>query len=79
MRGVVVQDQMDVQVPGRLSMDGAQELEELLVAMAGQALANHLAVQGIERGEQRGSPLALVLSIQSGASAPVLCQEDAVT
>lgn len=35
--GVVVQDQVDLQVLGNLAVDGLQERQELLVAVSGQA------------------------------------------
>jgi len=49
---VVVQDQVDVQSFGGLAVDGAQELEELFVAVAGQALA--MALPASAQVEQDG-------------------------
>jgi hypothetical protein len=35
-------------------LDAVQETDEFLVAVAGHALANHRAVEDIERGKQHG-------------------------
>ena len=59
--GVVVQDQMDLQVAGDLGVDGLEEDQELLVAVPGQALADHRAGQHVQRGEQGGGAVALVV------------------
>jgi hypothetical protein len=59
--GVVVQDQMDRQSLGYLTVDGVQELEELGVTVPGKALSDHHAGQHVERREQRGSAVALVV------------------
>ena len=45
---VVVDDQVQVELCGELTVEGAQELRELLVAVARQALADDAAVQGVE-------------------------------
>jgi hypothetical protein len=37
---VVVDDQVQLALAGELAVEGAQELEELLVAVTGQALAD---------------------------------------
>ncbi len=52
---------MDLQALGDLAVDRAQEREELTVAVAWEALADHRAGQDIERGEQRRRPVALVV------------------
>jgi hypothetical protein len=51
---------MHLQALGDLTVDRVQELQELAVAVAGQALADHSAGQDIERGEQGRGPVALV-------------------
>jgi len=58
---VVVQDQVDLQAVGNLAVDGAQEFEELLVAVAGQTLPDHHAGQHVQRREQVGGAVALVV------------------
>ena len=60
VRGVVVQDQMHLEVARNFAVDGLQEDQELLVPMAGQALTDHRAGQHVQRGEQRCGAVALV-------------------
>ncbi len=53
MRGVVVDDEMNIEVSGDVGLDGAQELKELLVTMTGLALGHHFPggyVQGGKSG-----------------------------
>ena len=58
---VVVEDGVD-QLAGRdRRLDRVQEAEELLVAVALHAAAQHRAVEHVERGEQRGRAVALVV------------------
>jgi hypothetical protein len=46
-----------------LAIDGTQEFQELLMAMAWQALANHFPVQNVHCSEQsRGSVAFVVVS-----------------
>jgi len=59
--GVVVADQVDLKALGNLLVDGAQELQELGVPVPGQAVADHLAGQHVQRGEQGGGAVALVV------------------
>ena len=61
VRGVVVGDQVQRFVLGRLAIDLAQELQPLGVTMALLALSDDLTVQHVERGEQRGRAVALVV------------------
>jgi hypothetical protein len=50
------------QLAGRdVALDPIQEADELLVAMALHALTDDRPVQDVERGEQRGRPVALVV------------------
>ena len=54
MRGVVVDDAgMEVEVLGRIAIDGAQEAHELLMTMAIHARGDDRAAGNVERGEQR--------------------------
>ncbi len=59
--GVVVQDQMNLQFLGHLTVDGSQKSQELLVTVARQALADHLAGKDVERGKQGGGAVTLVV------------------
>ncbi len=57
------------QLAGRdVALDPIQEADELLVAMALHALTDDRPVQDVERGEQRGRPVALVVVM--GCTAP---------
>ena len=69
--GVVVDDDMDRLFLGHSGLDDVQKPDELLMAMALHALANHLALKDIERREQGGDAMALVI-MGYGASAPLL-------
>src|SRR2546427_7574004 len=59
VRRVVVDDQVEVELRGRLTVDAPQELEKLLMPMAGQTLADDLDLEDIEGREQRVRPVAL--------------------
>src|SRR6478672_9192214 len=61
MGGVVVQDQMNLQPVGHLAVDRVEELDELGVAVPGQALADHGPSQHVQGGEQGGRAVALVV------------------
>ena len=59
--GVVVDDGVD-DLPGRDSaLDGVKEADELLVAMPAHAAPDHGPIEDVERGEQRGRAVALVI------------------
>lgn len=75
VRGVVVSDQMQHLVLGRLAVDLLEKLQPLDVGVALLALANDLTVEHIERGEQRGRAIALVVvrhGGRAGAAAALL-------
>ena len=59
--GAVVDDQMQCLVYGGLTVDLAQELQLLAVAVTLLALSNDLPVEQIESREQRGRTIALVV------------------
>src|SRR6516225_1925983 len=58
--GVVVGDGMDQLAGWHGGLDGAEEADELLVAMLLHATADHAAVQHIESGKQCGGTVPLV-------------------
>ena len=65
MRGVVVDDEMNIEVTGDIGLDVAQKLEEVLVTMTGLALGYHFSGGDVQRGEQGGSaPYFSPLSVQ---------------
>ncbi len=57
---IVVHDQMERNRPGKLLVQKAQKLEKLLVAVALTALADHLALERLPRGEQSRGAVAFV-------------------
>ncbi len=69
VHGVVVGDQMQRLVFGCLTIDLAQELQPLGVAMALLTLGDDLAVEHVERGKQRGRTIALVVMRHRGGAA----------
>src|SRR5262245_66255118 len=71
MGGVVVEDEMQIEIGGGLSIDQPEEAQELPVPMARQARADDLAVQHAESGEQGGGAVALVV-VGHGAGAALL-------
>src|SRR6476659_10803471 len=52
--GVVVQDQVDLQVRGHLPVDGLEEFQPFLMPVPRRALADDHAGQRVQRGEQGG-------------------------
>ena len=66
--GVVVEDHVDHLAGRNGPLDGVEEAEELLVPVARHALADHRAVEDVERGEQGGGAMALVV-VGHGAEA----------
>ncbi len=68
---VVVQDQVEGHPMRRVSVNGAQELQKLLVAVPRVTGADHGAVEHIERREQAGGPVALIV-VRHGAASPLL-------
>jgi hypothetical protein len=58
---VVIEDQVDLKALGDLAVDRLEERQELAVAMAWEALPDHRTGENVQRGEQRGGPVALVV------------------
>ncbi len=77
MGGVVVDDEMDVELLGDGSLDVAQELQELLLTMAAFALREHLTRGDVESREQSGGPVSDIVVrdpfdvAQSGVTPPL--------
>src|SRR5579862_625726 len=69
--GVVVDDDMDGPFGWRSGIDDVEEADELLMAMALHALADDLAFEDIESGEQGGSSVSFIV-VGDGAGAPLL-------
>lgn len=61
MRGVVVEDSMNDFAGRNLGLVGIEEADELLMPMALHVTANHCVVEDIERSEQRGRSVPLVI------------------
>ena len=67
MSGIVVDNDMDRFLLGHPSVDNGKEADELLMAMMLHTLADDLALKHIERGEQSGDAVTLVV-VGHGAS-----------
>src|SRR5436853_4075610 len=61
MRPVIVEDDVDDPADRNLGLNGVQETDELLVPVTLHAAPNDLAVEHVERGEQGGGAVALVV------------------
>ena len=69
VRCVVVDDEMQIEQFWGVAVDGAQEAQEFLMAMAAHAFADDLARGDIERREQsRGSMALVVVGHRAGAA-----------
>lgn len=69
--GVIVEDQVEVETRQRLFVDPPQEFQEFLGTMARQAFTDDLASCNVERGEQRRSPMTLIV-VRHGAGTAFL-------
>jgi hypothetical protein len=69
--GVVVEDEVNDLADRHLGLDGIEEADELLMPVALHAAADHHAFQDVQRREQRGGAVALVVMGQ-GAGAALL-------
>ena len=61
MSGVVVDDEMDIELSRHIGLDVPQEGEEFLMTMAGFALGDDRAVEHVEGGEQGSRAMAMVV------------------
>src|SRR5664280_3677903 len=66
---VIVDDDVQIQPRRGLLIDGFQKADEFLMTMAGHTVADHLAVQNIEGGEQGGGVVTLVIVGEGAATA----------
>ena len=69
MRGVIVDDQMHFARGRGLAVDLVEEADELLMPVAAHALADDLAVEDVERGEQSGRAVPLIIMSRRAAAA----------
>ena len=69
MRGVIVDDQMHFALGRGLAVDGVEKADELLMPVAAHALADDLAVEDVERGEQSGRAGPLIIMSRRAAAA----------
>src|SRR2546426_6809304 len=68
---VVVDDEVQVELGGSLAIDLLEKADELLMAVTSHAVADHLAVEHAERGEEGGRSVALVV-VGSGSEPALL-------
>ena len=67
MGGVVVGNQVHVQLGGHRGLDGIEKLAELQGPVAAVALANHLAGPGVQSSEQgRGTVAHVIMGVPFG-------------
>ena len=61
MRSIVVEDEVDVE--GRIGrrLDAVEKTQELLMPVFGMALSDDSAFEHVQRGEQCGSSMTLVV------------------
>ena len=69
MRGVIVDDQVHLAPDRGFAVDLVEEADELLMPVAAHALADDLAVEDVERGEQSGRAVPLIIMSRRAAAA----------
>ena len=69
MGGVVIDDGVDMLAGRHGRLDRVEEADIFLVAMLFHATANDFSIQHVERGEQRGGAMALVIMRHRAAAA----------
>ena len=69
MRGVIVDDQMHLALGRGFAVDLVEKADELLMPVAAHALADNLAVEHVERGEQGCRAVALIVMGHRAAAA----------
>src|ERR1700689_4901316 len=71
VRGIVIQNQMNLLAGGNVALDDIQEVAELLGSMTRIALTDDLAGLDVQGREQRGRPVPLIVGGASlGRSRP---------
>ena len=73
--GVVVQDEVEFEVGIGLLLDSPQKTQELLMPVARQALMDHVTGDNVERREERGRAVTLV--VVGHGSGPTLLERKA--
>jgi hypothetical protein len=66
---VIVDDEVQIRLGRGFAVDPVEEADEFLMPMAAHALTDDLALQHVERGEQRRRAIALVVMGHCPASA----------
>ena len=61
MRGIIVNDEMEIETGGGLLVDQSEKAQELAMSMARHAGPDNLAIQHVQRCEQGGGAVALVI------------------
>lgn len=61
MRGIVINNEVQVQPLWRLFVDGLQKLKKLLMPMARLALCNDMTLGNVQSREERCGPMPLVV------------------
>jgi hypothetical protein len=61
VRGVIVDDQMQLALGWGFAVDLVEKADELLMTVSAHALADNLAVEDVECGEQGGGAVALIV------------------
>jgi len=69
VRAIIIHDQMEIEFGRSFAVDSLKESQELLVPMAGHAVADHLAVEHAQSGKQGGRSMAGVIMSHRSAAA----------
>ena len=69
--GVIVEDGIDMFFRLNLALDGIQEADEFLMAMALHVVADDRSVEDVHGREQSGRPVPLVVMGHSSGAAPL--------
>ena len=76
VRGVVVDHGVDHLSDRNGALDGIEELDELLVAVVRHAAPDDRAVKHVERGEQGGRAVAVVVVRRQSAAVSAIPPDD---
>jgi hypothetical protein len=75
VRAVAVEDRVDQLAGRRLVLDGVEETDELLLTVALHAAADHIALDDVEGGKQRGGAVPLVVARYRAGPALLRCHQ----